>query len=151
MVDFSDWDSAEDAVYDGPDAEQQAAHAKRKAMREYMELSQQIEDELIAEMGQEEYKASQHWINNPLIKPRSKVAMFEEWEARIRKEENERTIKLLIEEGYFCNGHWNHECQDTQNCTLRRSGSWHGVAPCESDFLGGNDCKRVIALIYGEK
>lgn len=97
MVDLSDWDSAEDAVYDGPDAEQQAAYAKRKAMREYMELSQRIEDELVAEMGQEEYDASQHWINNSLIKPRSKVAMFKEWEARIRKEENEHSIKLLDE------------------------------------------------------
>lgn len=107
MVDFSDWDSAEDAVYDGPDAEQQAAHAKRKAMREYMELSQRIEDELVAEMGQEEYDASQHWINNPLIKPRSKVAMFEEWEARIRKEENEHIIELLEQRkcGCYCEVH----------------------------------------------
>ena len=95
MVDFSDWESAEDAAYDGPDAEQQAAYAKRKAMREYMELSQQIEDELIAEMGQEEYEASQHWINNPLIKPRSKVSLFEQWEARIRKEEIERIAESI--------------------------------------------------------
>lgn len=90
-----DWDNPDDAVYDGPDEEQIAAAKKRKAMREYMEWSAQLEDEMIAEMGQEAYDASQHWINNPLIKPVSKVAMFEEWEERIRKEQNERIIKLL--------------------------------------------------------
>jgi hypothetical protein len=50
----------------------------REAFDRYMKLSQEIEDELIAEMGQEAYDASQHWINNPLIKPVSKVHMFEE-------------------------------------------------------------------------
>ena len=95
MVDFSDWESAEDAAYDGPDAEEQAAWARRKAMRRYMEISQQLENELIAEMGQEEYEASQHWINNPLIKPRSKVAKFEEWEEYIRKEEVERIAESI--------------------------------------------------------
>jgi hypothetical protein len=93
-----DWDNPDDAVYDGPDEEQIAAAKKRKAMREYMEWSAQLQDELIAEMGQEAYDASQHWINNPLIKPVSKVAMFEEWEARIRREQNERIIKLLEEQ-----------------------------------------------------
>jgi hypothetical protein len=90
-----DWDNKDDAIYDGPDEEQIAAAAKRKAMREYMEWSAQLEDEMIAEMGQEAYEASQHWINNPLIKPVSKVAMFEEWEERIREEQNERIIKLV--------------------------------------------------------
>lgn len=107
MVDFSDWDSAEDAVYDGPDAEQQAAYAKRKAMREYMDWSQEIEDAIIKSIGQEEYDAREHWINNPLIKPRSKVHLFEQWEARIRKEENEHIIKLLEERkcGCYCEVH----------------------------------------------
>lgn len=96
-----DWDNSDDAVYDGPDEEQIAAAKKRKAMREYMEWSAQLEDEMIAEMGQEAYDASQHWINNPLIKPVSKVAMFEEWEERIRKEQNERVIKLLEEQDWL--------------------------------------------------
>lgn len=71
-------------------------------MYDYLKMSQELEDELIAEMGQEAYDASQHWINNPLIKPVSKMAMFEEWEGRIRKEQNERIIKLLEEEQRKC-------------------------------------------------
>lgn len=106
MVDFSDWESAEDSVYDTPGFKADK-ESRRKAMQKYLELSQQLEDELVTEMGQEEYDASQHWINNPLIKPRSKVAMFEEWEARIRKEENDHIVKLLEERkcGCYCEVH----------------------------------------------
>lgn len=130
MVDFSDWESAEDSVYDGPDAEELAAAAKRKAMREYMELSQQLEDELVTEMGQEEYDASQHWINNPLIKPRSKVAMFEKWEARIRKEVVDEIVELLEDPSTMSN--------------------WWAM-PDKSLGLYGNLKNYVIALIKGEK
>ena len=94
MVDFSDWESAEDSAYDSFGFKLDI-ESRLKAMQKYLEVSQEIEDELVAEMGQEEYDASQHWINNPLISPRSKVSMLEEWGARIRKEENEHTIKLL--------------------------------------------------------
>ena len=90
-----DWDNPDDAVYDIPDEEQLAAAAKRKAMREYMDWSHEIEDAIIKSIGQEEYDAREHWINNPLIKPRNKVHLFEQWEERIRKEQNERIIKLL--------------------------------------------------------
>lgn len=99
----------------------------RESMDRYMKLSQGIEDELIAEMGQEEYDASQHWINNPLIKPRSKVAMFEKWEERIRKEQNERIIKLL--DDWRC-GHPGCDGDRTEVCYPKH---------------------RIIALINGEK
>jgi hypothetical protein len=129
-----DWDNPDDAVYDGPDEEQLAAAAKRKAMREYMEWSAQLEDELIAEMGQEAYDASQHWINNPLIKPVSKVAMFEEWEARIRREQDDRTIKLF-------------EALDTCDCDPDdgqakhyRCGATRGLTP-----------QQIMTLIRGGK
>jgi hypothetical protein len=98
-----DWNNPEDAVYDGPDGEQLAAAAKRKAMREYMDWSMEIEDAIIKSIGQEEYDAREHWINNPLIKPQSKVYLFEQWEERIRKEQNERIIKLI--EGFTCGKH----------------------------------------------
>ena len=54
------------------------SEVNREEFERYMKLSQELQDELIAEMGQEAYDASQHWINNPLIKPISKVDMFEE-------------------------------------------------------------------------
>jgi hypothetical protein len=90
-----DWDNPDDAVYDTPDEEQIAAAAKRKAMLEYMDWSLEVEDAIIKSIGQAEYYASEHWINNPLIKPQSKVYLFEQWEERIRKEQNECIIKLL--------------------------------------------------------
>ena len=63
------------------------------------------------------------------------------------EDERNRIIKLLIDEGVFCNGHWHHECLENENCILKINGGWHGVSPCEWDFMGGNECKRVIALI----
>ncbi len=45
--------------------------------RKYMEASDALEAEMIAEMGQERYDASQHWMNNPLISPISKVDAYE--------------------------------------------------------------------------
>jgi hypothetical protein len=92
-----DWDNSDDAIYDGLDDEQIATAAKRKAMREYMDWSMEVEDAIIKSIGQEEYDAREHWINNPLIKPQSKVHLFEEWEQRIRKEQIERVIKLIEE------------------------------------------------------
>jgi len=57
----------------------------------------QLEDEIRAE-NPELYDANEHWINNPLIKPISKVGMFEEWEARVRKEERQKVIAELTDE-----------------------------------------------------
>lgn len=133
MADFSDWESAEDSVYDAPRFKADK-ESRQKAMQKYLELSQQLEDNLVAEMGQEEYDASQHWINNPLIKPRSKVAMFEDWEERIREEKNEHVIKLLEE----------HVWQ----LDIAPSGKWE--QRCRCGFYGVfND--HLIALIKGEK
>jgi GTPase Era involved in 16S rRNA processing len=129
MVDFSDWESAEDAVYDTPGFKADK-ESRQKAMQRYLELSQQLEDELVAEMGQEEYDASQHWINNPLIKPRSKVAMFEKWEARIRKEVVDEIVELLENPSTMSN--W-----------------WSQVD--KNLGLYGNLKNYVIALIKGEK
>lgn len=128
MADFSDWESAEDSVYDAPRFKADK-ESRQKAMQKYLELSQRLEDELVAEMGQEEYDASQHWINNPLIKPRSKVAMFEDWEERVRKGETERIIKLLEEQRVLCS--------DEKCCWLATEYS------C--------DCEKTIALLQGEK
>jgi hypothetical protein len=129
-----DWDNLDDAVYDGPDEEQLAAAAKRKAMLEYMDWSLEVEDAIIKSIGQAEYYASEHWINNPLIKPQSKVHLFEQWEERIRKEQNERTIKLF-------------EGLDTCDCDSNdgqakhyRCGATQGLTP-----------QQVIAFIKGEK
>jgi hypothetical protein len=127
-----DWDNSDDAVYDTPDEEQLAAAAKRKAMREYMDWSMQIEDAIIKSIGQEEYDAREHWINNPLIKPQNKVYLFEQWEKRVRTEQNERTIKLL--------------------------GEHKQIAKSVSGFLGVCSCgeaiddysEHLIALIKGE-
>ena len=69
----------------------------QEAFDAYMKMSQEIEDSLIAEMGQEAYDASQHWVNNPLISPISKVHNFEEHEKWVRKDQTERIIKLLDE------------------------------------------------------
>jgi len=107
-----DWDNPDDAVYDAPRFKADKG-SREKAMQRYLELSQQLEDELIAEMGQEAYEASQHWINNPLIKPVSKVAMFEEWEERIRKEQNGRIIELL--DDWKC-GHPDCDGDKTEVC-----------------------------------
>ena len=41
------------------------------------------------------FDANEHWINNPLIKPISKVAMFEDWEKRVISEEREALISEL--------------------------------------------------------
>jgi hypothetical protein len=70
----------------------------QEAFDAYMKISQEIEDSLIAEMGQEAYDASQHWVNNPLISPISKVHNFEEHEKWVRKDQTERIIKLLEDE-----------------------------------------------------
>ncbi len=67
----------------------------QEAFDAYMKMSQEIEDSLIAEMGQEAYDASQHWVNNPLISPISKVHNFEEHEKWVRKDQTERIVKLL--------------------------------------------------------
>lgn len=45
-------------------------------MKEYLDASTELEREEIAEIGQEAYDASQHWVNNPLIKPISKLGML---------------------------------------------------------------------------
>ena len=42
----------------------------------------------------ETFDVNEHWVNNPLISPKSKVYQFEEWEKRIRKEERERVSKV---------------------------------------------------------
>lgn len=134
MIDWGkDWGNPDDAVYDGPRFKANK-ESREKAMQRYLEISQQLEDELIAEMGQEAYDASQHWINNPLIKPVSKVAMFEEWEARIRKEQDERIIKLF-------------EALDTCQCDPDdgqakhyRCGAAQGLTP-----------REIVAIIEGEK
>ncbi len=57
-----------------------------EAFEEYMKLSREIEDELIAEMGKEAYDASKHWVNNPLISEISKVALFDEAIKRAKAE-----------------------------------------------------------------
>lgn len=57
----------------------------------------QVEEEIRA-LDPELYDANQHWINNPLIKPISKVDMFEKWEERVRKEERKQLIQELTEE-----------------------------------------------------
>lgn len=129
MTDFSDWESAEDSVYDAPRFKADK-ESRQKAMQNYLELSQQLEDALVAEMGQEEYDASQHWINNPLIKPRSKVAMFEEWEERIRKEIVDEIIEMLEDPATMSN--------------------WWAM-PDRSLGLYGNLKNYVIALIKEKK
>jgi hypothetical protein len=127
-----DWDNSNDAIYDIPDEEQLAAAAKRKAMREYMDWSMEVEDAIIKSIGQEEYDAREHWINNPLIKPQSKVHLFEEWEQRIRKEQNERIIKLL----------------DEHKQTTKSVGGFLGVCSCGKSI--DDYSEHLIALIKGE-
>lgn len=67
------------------------------------------------------------------------------------RDEQDRIIKLLIKEKIFCDGHWQHECKDFNVCELPINGGWHGSGPCEMDFMGGDDCKKAIALIRGKK
>ena len=129
MVDFSDWDSLDDAVYDAPKF-QGDKESRRKAMQEYLEVSRQAAEELIAEIGQAEFDAREHWINNPLIKPLSKVAMFEEWEARVRKEVVDEIVELLEDPSTMSN--------------------WWAM-PDRSLGLYGNLKNYVIALIKGEQ
>lgn len=129
-----DWNNPDDAVYDIPDEEQLAAAAKRKAMLEYMDWSLEVEDAIIKSIGQAEYYASEHWINNPLIKPQSKVHLFEQWEERIREEQNERIIKLF-EALNAC------DCdEDDPNPKHYRCGATQGLTP-----------QQIMARIRGEK
>ena len=71
--------------------------ADRERRQRLLREMNQLEDEIRAQ-NPELYDANQHWINNPLIKPQSKVSMFEEWEARVRKEERQKVIAELTEE-----------------------------------------------------
>jgi hypothetical protein len=119
-----DWDNSDDAVYDGPDEEQLKAKKRREAFNELRKIDEEIYNSY---EDKELYWANEHWINNPLIKPKSKVYLFEQWEERIRKEQNERIIKLL----------------DIWDCNNDR---------CDCDSI--NECvyrQEFIALIKGEK
>jgi hypothetical protein len=120
-----DWNNPDDAVYDGPDEDQLAAAAKRKAMREYMDWSMEVEDAIIKSIGQEEYDAREHWINNPLIRPQTKVHLFEQWEERIRKEQDNRTVELL--EGLSHPGDWIEGRCDCPEC----KGLWTAIDAIE--------------------
>lgn len=66
---------------------------RRKALDELVRLTEEIRSQ-----DPELFDANEHWINNPLIKPVSKVAMFEDWEAVVRKEEREAVIAELTAE-----------------------------------------------------
>lgn len=89
-----DWDNSDDAVYDGPDEEQLEAKKRREAFNELRKIDEEIYNSY---EDKELYWAHEHWINNPLIKPKSKVHLFEQWEERIRKEQNEHIVELLEE------------------------------------------------------
>ena len=56
-----------------------------------------MEEEIRAE-DPELYDANEHWINNPLIKPISKIEIFEKWEKQVREEERRKLIQELTEE-----------------------------------------------------
>ena len=71
-----------------------------EAYEEYMKLSNELQSELIASEGQELFDANEHWVNNPLITPINKVALFEEAIARAEKKTEERIIALL--EKHMC-------------------------------------------------
>lgn len=43
----------------------------------------------------------EHWINNPLISPESKVYLFDMWELRIREEERELFVNELCADESF--------------------------------------------------
>jgi hypothetical protein len=125
-----DWDNSDDAVYDAPDEEQLEAKKRREAFNELRKIDEEIYNSY---EDKELYWANEHWINNPLIKPKSKVYLFEQLEERIRKEQNERIIKLL----------------DEHKQTTKSVSGFLGVCSCgESidDYL-----EHLIALIKGEK
>ena len=126
-----DWDNPDDAVYDGPDEEQLAAKKRREAFIEMRRIDEEIYNSY---EDKELYWALEHWINNPLIKPKSKVYLFEQWEERIRKEENDRIIKLF-EALNTC------DCdEDDPNPKHYRCGTTQGLTP-----------QQIMAHIRGEK
>lgn len=89
-----DWNNPDDAVYDSPDEEQLAAKKRREAFNELRKIDEELYNSY---EDKELFWALEHWINNPLIKPKSKVYLFEQWEERVRKEQNQNIVKLLEE------------------------------------------------------
>ena len=71
--------------------------ADRERRKIALEEMVRIEEE-IRSYDPELYDANQHWINNPLIKPISKVDMFERWEERVRGETKQELVELLKKE-----------------------------------------------------
>lgn len=75
----------------------------------YLKASHELEEHLRDSYGDELFEAKQHWVNNPLIKPLSKVAMFDKAIERAKKETEERIIALLDQK------HTPHEGDQTHN------------------------------------
>ena len=55
---------------------------RREALSNLIQIGQEIRKE-----NPDLFDANEHWINNPLISPISKLDMLKDWEFRIRKEE----------------------------------------------------------------
>lgn len=111
--------------------DEQMSEVNHEEFEKYMKLSQEIQNELIAEMGQEAYNASQHWVNNPLISEISKVTMFDDAIARAEKTTKKSIIELLQAQGVLCSH------------TSKTSGLW-----CALSIVGGDcNCSEVISLL----
>jgi len=90
-----------------PNSSAQKEADRREALEELRRLTEEIRS-----ADPETFDANEHWINNPLISPVSKVQMFEEWDARVRREELERVTRVAEQWISELRGH-DGEC----NCT----------------------------------
>jgi hypothetical protein len=60
---------------------------RKEALNSLIQIGQKIREE-----DPELFDANEHWINNPLISPISKLDMLKDWEFRIRKEERKEAL-----------------------------------------------------------
>ena len=88
---------------------------RKKEQEEALDELRRMTEELRAS-DPETFDANQHWINNPLISPISKVHMFAEWEERIRREERERITRVAEQWISEMRGHdGEYDCRHESN------------------------------------
>jgi hypothetical protein len=67
--------------------------SREEALRKMIQIGEEIRNSF---ENEEEYRAYEHWINNPLITPINKFAMFEDFESRTFEQGRSHERKLIL-------------------------------------------------------